>query len=71
MTLEEARSSDKVMLTPAEVASIIHCDAHALRIMARQNPEALGFKTTVIRSRTLIPREAFLAWLSGRTERVS
>ena len=67
MTLKELEHSTKVMLTPAEVARVIGCDPHAIRLTARSNPESLGFPVTVIRSRTLIPRKAFLAWLSGST----
>ena len=67
MTIEEIRASDKVMLIPSDVAPIIHCDPHALRIMARDNPSALGFPVIRVRSRTLIPREPFLAYITGGT----
>ena len=65
MTLNELKASDKVMLTPADVAPILHCDPHAIRLCARSYPQNLGFPVSVIRSRTLIPREGFLNWLAG------
>ena len=66
MTLEEIKSSDKTMLVPSDVAPVIHCDPHALRIIAHTKPETLGFPVLCIRTRTLIPREAFLAFMAGK-----
>ena len=65
MTLEELKASPKLMLTPADIAPILHCDPHAIRLMARSTPERLGFPVSVIRTRTLIPRAPFLAWVTG------
>lgn len=65
MTLEEMRTSTKPMLTPAEVAPVIGCDPHAIRLIAHSNPASLGFPVCVVRSRTLIPREPFLAFVTG------
>ena len=63
MTLSEIRSSDKPMLLPAEVAPVLGCDAHSIRIQARQDPEQLGFNVILLGNRTLIPRKAFLKFL--------
>ena len=69
MTLEELKRTSKLMLTPADIAPILHCDPHAIRLMARSKPERLGFPITVVRTRTLIPRGPFLAWVTGGCRR--
>ena len=63
MTLSEIKNTDKPMLLPAEVAPILGCDAHSIRVQARQYPELLGFPVVVIGNRTLIPRKPFLAYI--------
>lgn len=63
MTLNEIKNTDKPMLLPAEVAPILGCDAHSIRVQARQYPELLGFPVVVIGNRTLIPRKSFLAYI--------
>lgn len=63
MTLEEIRASDKTFLTPADVAPVLGCDPHSIRLQAREFPEQLGFAVTVIGRRTLIPRKSFLRFM--------
>lgn len=66
MTLDEIRNSDKVMLTPAEVASAIGADAQGIRLMAHDNPIALGFPVTITgrKGRKIqIPRIPFLKFM--------
>lgn len=63
MTLDEIKRSDKLFLTPAEVAPVIGCDPQTLRIMAREDPALLGFPVTVMKSRTRIPRIPFIKFL--------
>ena len=63
MTLEEIKRSDSLFLTPVQIAPILGCDPHLIRLMARSDPSKLGFPVTVIRSRTKIPRKPFLEWL--------
>lgn len=63
MTLQEIKNTEKTMLLPAEVAPILGCDAHRIRVQARQYPELLGFPVVVIGNRTLIPRKPFLAYI--------
>lgn len=69
MTLDEIRRSDKLLLTPADVAEVLGCDAQTLRIEARDHPERLGFRVLRIGKYTKIPRLPFLAYL-GYTEGV-
>jgi len=63
MTLSEIRSSDKPLLLPSEVAPVLGCDAHSIRLQAREYPELLGFPVVVIGNRTLIPRKPFLRFM--------
>lgn len=68
MSLDEIRRSDKVFLTPADVAPVIGCDPHLIRIVARDEPEKLGFPVTRIGTRTKIPRLPFLRYLGEEQE---
>ena len=66
MTLDEIKASDKVMLTPVDVAEALGVEAQGIRIMAREQPERLGFPVTVCgrNGRAVrIPRLAFLKFL--------
>jgi len=63
MTLEEIKASDALFLTPCQVAPVLGCDPHIIRLQARNDPSKLGFPVTVIKSRTKIPRKQFLTWL--------
>lgn len=63
MTLEEIRRSDKLLLTPADVAEVLGTDAQTLRVEARDHPERLGFRVSRIGKMTRIPRLPFLAFL--------
>ena len=66
MTLDEIKASDKLMLTPADIAPVLGADAQDIRLTARLHPERLGFNVAVIGTRTKIPRLGFLNWLEGR-----
>ena len=63
MTLQEIKMTEKPMLLPAEIAQVLGCDAHSIRIQARQYPESLGFPVICVGNRTLIPRKPFLAYI--------
>lgn len=63
MTLAEIKGSDKTMLLASDVAPVLGCDPHSIRIQAREYPEQLGFPVVVIGNRTLIPRKTFLVYL--------
>lgn len=52
--------SDKVFLTPADVAPILGMDPHSIRLTARQRPERLKFEFIISGNRTKIPRIPFL-----------
>ena len=68
MTLNEIKASDKVMLTPADVAEALGVDAQGIRVMAHEQPERLGFPVVVCgrNGRAVrIPRVAFLKYLGS------
>ena len=54
-------------LTPEEVAQVLKCDAHSLRVAARQRPELLGFPVNIMGHRVRIPRVPFLNFVTGGT----
>ena len=66
MTLDEIRKSDKVMLTPADVAEVMGTDPQSIRVWARQTPWRLGFPVSVMGSRVKIPRTGFLNFIDGK-----
>lgn len=65
MTLDEIKKSDKLFLLPTDVAQVLGCNPHQIRMAARDDPEALGFPVTVIGSRTRIPRLPFIRFIEG------
>lgn len=67
MTLDEIKGSNKLFLTPAEVAPVLGSDPHTVRCTARQRPELLGFEFTFTGNRMKIPRIPFLRWLGENT----
>ena len=68
MTLNEIRSSEKAMLTPADIAEVIGADPQSIRTMAKKRPDLLGFPVCVVGSRTKISREGFLRWYDGKED---
>lgn len=62
--LEEIKRMDNPFITPQQAARVIGCDPAYIRITARgPNPRALGFDTTVIGTRTRIPRVPFIRYV--------
>lgn len=61
--LEAIMASNKIFLTPAEVAPILGVAAHYIRLAARQHPDYLKFPFEVYGTRTKIPRIPFLRYL--------
>ena len=65
MTLDDLKRVDREYLTPVQVAEMLGCDPHGIRVWAHQRPEGLGFPVCVIGSRVKIPRRKFLEWMGG------
>lgn len=68
MTLNDLRKSTKDVLTPSDVAPVLGCDPHYIRVAARQCPERLGFPVVLIGNRTKIPRIAFIKFMEGAVD---
>lgn len=66
MTIAELRKSALIYVTPADIADILHCDPHSIRVQAHADPSKLGFPVIVTGRRIRIPREPFLQHLQGR-----
>lgn len=64
MTLKEIMESDKPMLIPADIAPVLGCDPHAIRVAAKTKPELLQFPVIVIGSRVKIPRLPFIEYMT-------
>lgn len=65
MTLSEIKSMDKDFLTPEDVAPLLRCDPHGIRVQAQTAPQFLGFPVCQVGNRTKIPRVPFLKWVEG------
>ena len=60
MTVQEIKASDAIMLKPEDVADVLSCNPHLIRVAARDNPELLGFPSIVSGNRVRFPRIPFL-----------
>lgn len=69
MTLAEIRASDKTLLLAKDVAPVLGCDPHSIRIQAHEYPEGLGFPVVLLGNRTLIPRKRFLEFLGEEEDK--
>ncbi len=63
MTLEEIKTSDKPFLLATDIAGILGCNPHFIRLAARERPELLGFPTSILGRRVMIPRKPFLTFI--------
>lgn len=65
MTVDEIRRSEKMFLTPTDVAPILGVHPYSINLQAQEDPVKLGFPVSVIRRRVKIPRVRFLEWIGG------
>ena len=63
MTIQEMLLSDKLLLSPADIAQVLECDPQVIRVQARQDPLKLGYPVIVQKSRVRIPRIPFLRYI--------
>lgn len=61
--IHEIMSMPDVTITPAVAAKAIGCDPQWIRLVAKTEPERLGFRTIRLNSRVKIPRIPFLQYL--------
>jgi len=66
MSIEEIRRMDDPLLTPEQAAQVLGCNPQSIRVAAREKPELLGFPVIRVGTRTKIPREPFLQFITGR-----
>lgn len=65
MTLSEMKISTKSMLVPADVADVLGVKPYSINCQAKADITKLGFHATMIGTRVLIPRLAFIKWIEG------
>ena len=65
MNLEQIKQAKKDVLTCADVAEVLKCDAYTLHMQAQQRPEMLGFNVICMGNRVKIPRLAFIQFMEG------
>lgn len=61
--IHEIMSMPDVTITPAVAAKAIGCDPQWIRLVAKTDPERLGFRIIRLNSRVKIPRIPFLQYL--------
>lgn len=64
--LDALRISDKLFLTPVEVAPILGCRPHNINLQVKDDASKLGFPVSKIGVNVKIPRAAFLKWFDGQ-----
>lgn len=65
LTLDQIAEMDSEVLTPAQVASILHLDQDTIRGQAREAPWLLGFPVICAGNRVKVPRLPFLRFMRG------
>lgn len=68
MTIQELRDSDKAVVNAADVADLLHCNPHYIRLQAHADPSKLGFPVIVTGRRVKIPRVPLLQMLGYEPE---
>ena len=63
--LDAVKQMTTTTINPDQAAKVLGCDAHGLRVAARQRPELLGFPVIIIGHRVRIPRIPFLRAIEG------
>lgn len=63
MTFQEMIESDKMFLTPEDVAELMGCKPYSISVQAQEDPAKLGFPVCVTNTRVRIPRLGFLHWM--------
>lgn len=66
MTLTEIKQSSKAFLNAEDIAPVLGCDPHSIRVQAHADPGKLGFPVTVLGRRVRVPRDAFIDFVEGR-----
>ena len=67
MTLAEIRASTADVLRPKDIAGVLGCHEHSIRLAAKEKD--LPFPFFMSGCRVKIPREAFLRWFDGKQDK--
>ena len=67
LTLDQIEAMTTDVLTPAQVASVLHLDQDTIRGQAREAPWLLGFPVVCAGNRVKIPKQAFLKFMKGES----
>lgn len=65
MTLNDIKTMESDVITPAIAAQVLKCDPNWIRVAARQDKTMLGFPVVLIGHRVKIPRMAFIRYMEG------
>ena len=65
MTLTELEELETEVLNPQQIAPILGKNPQQIRLQAAECPEMLGFNVIRIGKTTLIPKQAFIAFMKG------
>lgn len=63
MTVEELKATDSMFVYPQDIAPLLGCDPHKIRVTAKTNPRMLGFPVTIVGRRVKIWRIPFLRYI--------
>ena len=64
MTIEDIKKLDKEVLTPGDIAPVLHCDPNVIRYQASIDIKQLGFPCSKIGTRVKIPKQHLLTGFS-------
>lgn len=68
LTVDDIRAMSKPTILASEAAQVLKMSANSIRVMARQNPDALGFPVICSMEHNVeIPRKPFLRYLGEDT----
>ncbi len=65
LSIDALKQMTCLTITPDIAANVIGVDPQSIRAQAQEDPGKLGFRVIVLGSRTMIPREPFIQFLTG------
>lgn len=71
-TLEDIENLPKNTLSPCDICEYLGADPHVFRITARkdrkEHTDSFGFPVMILGNRIKIPKDAFVAFMRGKTK---
>ncbi len=72
MTMDEIKRSDKAMLVPKDISSILGCDPYSINVQVKEDKargvNSFPFPTMLIGTRVKVPRIPFIKAMEGNVE---